>query len=67
MTKEDFRLQMRITRNAYMRAKKKEDALYNLLEKEFDTDNAEKLHETISRYLLYGECDFDSLWEELQA
>lgn len=67
MVKEEFLLQMKRTRNAYMRAKKKEFALYDLLEKEFGTDNADKLHETISRYLLYGECDFDSLWEELHA
>lgn len=67
MTKEEFRLQMRRTRNAYMRAKKREDELYDLLEKEFGTDNADNLHETISRYLLRGECNLDSLWEELHA
>lgn len=67
MEKEKFLLQMRRTRNAHIRAKKKEDALRDLLEKEFGADNVDNLHEEISCYLLCGECDFDSLWKELQA
>lgn len=76
LTKEEFKLKIRQVRNAYIRAKNKEDELYDLIDNEHhsldlsdiptNAENASNLHEAISCYLSYGEYDVDSLWEELQ-
>lgn len=76
LTKEEFKLKIRQVRNAYIRAKNKEDELYDLIDNEYhsldlsdiptNAENASNLHEAISCYLSYGEYDVDSLWEELQ-
>lgn len=76
LTKEEFKLKIRQVRNAYIRAKNKEDELYDLIDNEYhsidlsdiptNAENASNLHEAISCYLSYGEYDIDSLWEELQ-
>ena len=76
LTREEFKVKMRQARNAYIRARNKEDELYDLIDKEYNyldlhnittnAENADSLYEAISCYLSYGEYNIDSLWEELQ-
>lgn len=76
LTKDEFKLKMRKARNAFIRAKNKEDELYDLIDSEYNhldlshipsnAENANNLYEAISCYLSYGEYNIDSLWEELQ-
>lgn len=76
LTKDEFKLKMRKARNAFIRAKNKEDELYDLIDSEYNyldlshipsnAENADNLYEAISCYLSYGEYNIDSLWEELQ-
>lgn len=76
LTKDEFKLKMRKARNAFIRAKNKEDELYDLIDSEYNhldlshipsnAENAYNLYEAISCYLSYGEYNIDSLWEELQ-
>lgn len=75
INKEEFKVKMRRTRSAFMRAAKKEAEIFDLIDDTFgrmdleaipsDAENAENLHEAISCYLQYGEYDLDLLWDEL--
>lgn len=77
MTKSEFKRILQRGRNAYIKAEKITQELFDKLEKDMglreiilddipsNAENAENITEAICCYMQYGEYDADSLWEEL--
>ena len=76
MTKSEFVKTMNSARNAFIKAREKEQKLFDELSEEFfrlnldacitNAENCDSIQEAITCFLQYGEYNPEGIWEEIQ-